>query len=198
MNKLKKLTLKQTYPFIMVITGSIGFIASFMLTIDLLEILKNPNFQPVCNINPIFSCSSVMESSASSTFGFANPLIGIAGYAAIITIGMALIAGATFKRWFWIGLQIGTTLAMPFLIWLFYYSLYDSKALCLFCMTVWAVTLPLFWYTTLYNFREKNINISPKLNKFLQKHHGDILLVLYLIPVFLILNRFWYYWSTLI
>ena len=198
MNKLKKLTLKQTYPFIMVITGSIGFIASFMLTIDLLEILKNPNFQPVCNINPIFSCSSVMESSASSTFGFANPLIGIAGYAAIITIGMALIAGATFKRWFWIGLQIGTTLAMPFLIWLFYYSLYDSKALCLFCMTVWAVTLPLFWYTTLYNFREKNINISPKLNKFLQKHHGDILLVLYLIPVVLILNRFWYYWSTLI
>ena len=198
MNKLKKLTLKQTYPFIMVITGSIGFIASFMLTIDLLEILKNPNFQPVCNINPIFSCSSVMESSASSTFGFANPLIGIAGYAAIITIGMALIAGATFKRWFWIGLQTGTTLAMPFLIWLFYYSLYDSKALCLFCMTVWAVTLPLFWYTTLYNFREKNINISPKLNKFLQKHHGDILLVLYLIPVFLILNRFWYYWSTLI
>ena len=198
MNKLKNLTLKQTYPFIMVITGSIGFIASFMLTIDLLEILKNPNFQPVCNINPIFSCSSVMESSASSTFGFANPLIGIAGYAAIITIGMALIAGATFKRWFWIGLQIGTTLAMPFLIWLFYYSLYDSKALCLFCMTVWAVTLPLFWYTTLYNFREKNINISPKLNKFLQKHHGDILLVLYLIPVVLILNRFWYYWSTLI
>ena len=198
MNKLKKLTLKQTYPFIMVITGSIGFIASFMLTIDLLEILKNPNFQPVCNINPIFSCSSVMESSASSTFGFANPLIGIAGYAAIITIGMALIAGATFKRWFWLGLQIGTTLAMPFLIWLFYYSLYDSKALCLFCMTVWAVTLPLFWYTTLYNFREKNINISPKLNKFLQKHHGDILLVLYLIPVVLILNRFWYYWSTLI
>ena len=198
MNKLKKLTLKQTYPFIMVITGSIGFIASFMLTIDLLEILKNPNFQPVCNINPIFSCSSVMESSASSTFGFANPLIGIAGYAAIITIGMALIAGATFKRWFWLGLQIGTTLAMPFLIWLFYYSLYDSKALCLFCMTVWAVTLPLFWYTTLHNFREKNINISPKLNKFLQKHHGDILLVLYLIPVVLILNRFWYYWSTLI
>ena len=198
MNKLKKLTLKQTYPFIMVITGSIGFIASFMLTIDLLEILKNPNFQPVCNINPIFSCSSVMESSASSTFGFANSLIGIAGYAAIITIGMALIAGATFKRWFWIGLQIGTTLAMPFLIWLFYYSLYDSKALCLFCMTVWAVTLPLFWYTTLYNFREKNINISPKLNKFLQKHHGDILLITYLIPIVLILNRFWYYWSTLI
>ena len=198
MNKLKKLTLKQTYPFIMVITGSIGFIASFMLTIDLLEILKNPNFQPVCNINPIFSCSSVMESSASSTFGFANPLIGIAGYAAIITIGMALIAGATFKRWFWIGLQIGTTLAMPFLIWLFYFSLYDSKALCLFCMAVWAVTLPLFWYTTLYNFREKNINISPKLNKFLQKHHGDILLIMYIIPIFLILNRFWYYWSTLI
>ena len=198
MNKLKNLTLKQTYPFIMVITGSIGFIASFMLTIDLLEILKNPNFQPVCNINPIFSCSSVMESSASSTFGFANSLIGIAGYAAIITIGMALIAGATFKRWFWIGLQIGTTLAMPFLIWLFYYSLYDSKALCLFCMTVWAVTLPLFWYTTLYNFREKNINISPKLNKFLQKHHGDILLITYLIPIVLILNRFWYYWSTLI
>ena len=198
MNKHKNLTLKQTYPFIMVITGSIGFIASFMLTIDLLEILKNPNFQPVCNINPIFSCSSVMESSASSTFGFANSLIGIAGYAAIITIGMALIAGATFKRWFWIGLQIGTTLAMPFLIWLFYYSLYDSKALCLFCMTVWAVTLPLFWYTTLYNFREKNINISPKLNKFLQKHHGDILLITYLIPIVLILNRFWYYWSTLI
>lgn len=198
MNKFKSLTLKQTYPFIMIITGAIGFIASFMLTIELLEVLKNPTFQPVCNINPIFSCTSVMKSSASSTFGFANPLIGIAGYSVIITIGMALIAGATFKRWFWISLQIGTTLAMPFLIWLFYFSLYDSKALCLFCMTVWTATLPLFWYTTLYNFREKNIKISPKINNILQKHHGDILLVMYLIPIILILNRFWYYWSTLI
>jgi hypothetical protein len=30
------------------------------------------------------------------------------------------------------------------------------------------------------------------------RHHGDILLLWFLIIVALILKRFWYYWSTLI
>ena len=35
------------------------------------------------------------------------------------------------------------------------------------------------------------------LNKFIQKHHGDILITWYLIIIGLILNHFWFYWKTL-
>jgi len=68
-------------------------------------------------------------------------------------------------------------------------------------MVVWSITWPIFWYTTLYNLREKNVPTPEKLRgivSFAQKHHADILVAWYLLIIALILQNFWYYWSTLI
>lgn len=112
-----------------------------------------------------------------------------------------MLAGAKFKRWFWQAMQIGLALSIVFITWLQFQSLYRIGALCIFCMVVWAVTIPIFWYTTLYNLREGYIRTPKKLAgvvAFIQKHHGDILLLWLLIIIALILRRFWYYWQTLI
>jgi uncharacterized membrane protein len=189
------------FPYVLVALGAVGFLASLALTIEVINSIKNPDFVPVCDLNPIFSCGSVMESSIANIFGFTNTLMGIAGYAVIITTGMAIIAGAILKRWYMLGLQLGTILAMIFLGSLFYTSLYVSTALCLFCMTVWAVTLPIFWYTTLYNLYHHHIKLPKSwqnVQKFILRYHGEVLIVLYVIPLLLIIQRFWYYWSTLV
>lgn len=57
------------------------------------------------------------------------------------------------RRWFWLGLQAGTTAAVVFIHWSIFQSLYRIDALCPYCMVVWVVTIPLFWYTTLHNLR---------------------------------------------
>lgn len=163
--------------------------------------LANPSYQPECNLNPIFSCTSVTDSKQAKAFGFPNPFLGMAGYAVIATIGASLLAGARYKKWFWRSLLAGLAFATLFIHWLIYQALYNIGALCLYCMVVWATTIPMFWYTLLYSLREKIVP-TPKSTKsfvkFIQKHHGDILLGWYLIIFVLILKRFWYYWSTLI
>jgi uncharacterized membrane protein len=197
----KRMTLAGSLPWLLLIGGLIGLIASLMLTIEIFDRLKNPHFIPVCNLNPILSCTSVADSQQSHAFGFPNYFIGIAGYAAVATIGCVLLAGAKLSRWFWRLTETGLLFATAFLTWLQFQTLYRIGALCIFCMIVWACTIPIFWYTTLYNFQEGHIGTPPKLRRslaFARRHHADILLVWFLIIIALILRRFWYYWSTLI
>lgn len=206
MAKAKKLpwTLDRTWPWLLTVGGIIGFLASLIITIEKIELIKDPSFVPSCNINPVISCGSVMSTWQASAFGFPNPLIGIASFSLLTTIGVMLLAGAKhaqIKRWFWLGLQFGTIFGVLFVHWLIYQTNYVIGALCPYCMVVWSMTIPIFWYTTLYNFRTGVIATPTKLKgvvAFAQRHHGDILLLWFMAILTVILTRFWYYWKTLI
>jgi len=201
MKSLRTRTLEQNLPWILAVGASIGLLAAFVLTLEKISLLQDPSYQLSCSINPVLSCGSIILSDQASAFGFPNPFIGIGAFAVLVTIGVAMLAGARFKRWFWVGLELGTIFGIVFVHWLIWESLYDIGALCLYCMLVWAVTWPMFWYTTLYNLRKKNLP-TPKLLRgvgaFAQRHHADILIAWYVLIIALILENFWYYWSTLI
>lgn len=193
--------LKLYLPWILLFGGLVSIIASAALTIDYIHLLQNPSYRPVCNLNPIFSCSLVTASRQAHAFGTPNEILGLAGYAAVATIGAACLAGAQFKKWFWQLTNLGLVFAIGFLTWLQFQTLYRIGALCLFCMIVWAVSIPVFWYTTLYNLQQKNFGLPANLERlrgFVIRHHADILVAWYLIIIGLILKRFWYYWSTLL
>lgn len=194
-------TLKQTLPYILITGGIIGLVSAFVIMYEKLQLLANPNYHPLCSINPIISCGNIMESGQSQAFGFPNPMIGLSAFAVVVTIGVAMLAGAKFKRWFWLGLEAGTFMGVVFIGWLAFQSIYSIQSLCPYCMVVWSVTIPMFWYTTLYNLREKHLRTPRRLKglvAFLQSHHGDVLLIVYLVIIGLILQHFWYYWSTLL
>lgn len=198
----RKKNLTEVIGVLLVIFGAIGFMAAADLSIEKVEILKNPNYEPTCNISPILSCGSVMVTPQAEAFGFPNPFIGVAAFAVVLTVGMGILAGAKYKRWFWLGLQAGTIFGVIFVHWLMYQSIYNIEALCPYCMVVWSVTIPAFLYVTLYNIRVGNIklkqNWSKSLNNFVSKNHGNVLMVWYAIIILLILEHFWYYWKTLI
>lgn len=194
-------TLKRTLPIIFVILGSIGVLASAILTVEKIHLLQNPALKLNCDINPIVACGSVINTDQASAFGFPNPFLGLIGFAVVVTTGMAILAGASFKRWFWLGLQAGTIFGVVFISWLQFQSIYRIGALCPYCMVVWAVMIPIFWYTTLYNLREGHIKLARKylpISNFLQRHHGDVLVSWYLLVIGVILRHFWFYWSTLL
>ncbi len=194
-------TLGQILPWLLLVSGIIALLASITLSVEVFDRLKNPSHVPVCNLNPVLSCTSVADSAQSHAFGVPNYFIGIAGYAVVATVGLALLAGAQFKRWFWQIFNFGLLLAMIFITWLQFETLYRIGALCIFCMIVWVTTAPMFLYITLYNLRAGNVKAPKRLGPvvvFAQRHHGDILLTWFLIIIVLIGKRFWYYWSTLI
>lgn len=193
-------SLERPLTWILIIGGIIGLICAFIISYDKLQLLQNANFQPNCNLNPIISCGSVMKSAQGSVFGFPNPWIGLAAFPVLLTIGMGIMAGAKFKRWFWIGLQIGTIFGLAFVHWLFFQSVYRIQALCPYCMAVWIVTITTFWYTLLYNIEQRYIKLPAsatwqQAGAFARKHHLDILLVWFLVIVFFILKHFWYFFG---
>ncbi|MFE3450646.1 vitamin K epoxide reductase family protein [Nonomuraea sp. NPDC059194] len=182
----------QLLPRLLLVGGVLGLGAAFVLAVEKIALLKNPAYVPSCSINPVLSCGSVMSTPQAEAFGFPNPLLGIAAFAVVATIGAAILAGARFQRWFWRGLQAGVTFGVVFVHWLVYQSLYVIGALCPYCMVVWAVTIPIFWYVSLHNFRR----YGPV--RALSGYHTVVLTVWFLAIVSMIGIRFWPYWSTLI
>ena len=199
--KDRRWTLVKVLPWLLLIMGIVGLIASFALSLEKFDSLSNPHYRPVCNLNPIFSCSTVSSSDQARAFGFYNPFLGLAGYAAVAALGTALLAGAKFKRWLWRLMGGGLLFAVGFITWLQFETIYRIGALCLFCMIAWVATIPMFWYTTLYIFQKGHVPTPKRIKRplaFIRRHHGDILLLWFLIIIALILKRFWYYWHTLI
>ncbi|MFD6436644.1 vitamin K epoxide reductase family protein [Streptomyces venezuelae] len=138
---------------LLVITGAGGLLASWIITLDKFELLKDPNFQPGCSINPVVACGSIMKSEQAEAFGFPNPMLGLVAYGIVICVGMSLLAGARFPRWYWLTFNAGMLFGVGFCTWLMIQSLYHINALCLWCTLAWIMTLVMFWYVTSSNIR---------------------------------------------
>ncbi len=114
-----------------------GFIASFLLTIDKIKILKDAQFNPSCNINEVLNCKSVMLSKQAEVFGFPNSLIGIGAFAIFIAVAIAILGNVKFPSWF-ISIALGgTILGVIFSHWLAYQTTFVIGALCPYCMVAW-------------------------------------------------------------
>jgi uncharacterized membrane protein len=199
MDIIKNLRFKQVFPWILVIGGIIGLLASSILTIEKMHVLANPSYQPSCSISPVVACSPVMTSWQANTFKFPNMFVGLAGFGMVWAVGMMLLAGAkNLKKWFWWCFQAGTLFGTLFITWLQYSSIYNIQKLCIYCMVVWVVTIPIFWATLSYNLREKNIKMSGVLGKFLLENPGKLIALHYLIIIVLIFSHFAEYFHTLI
>ncbi|MFW0772809.1 vitamin K epoxide reductase family protein [Paenarthrobacter nitroguajacolicus] len=154
-----RMTRDKPFGWLLVITGIVGWLASGALVLEKLEVLKDPGYKTVCDVNPWISCGQVMQTWQSSVFGFPNMFIGIVAFAVVITTGMALLSGATFARWYWAGLQTGVTLGFAFVVWLWSQALYSIHILCPFCMIVWAAMIPLFVWVTARNIAHGVIKV---------------------------------------
>lgn len=188
-------------PWLLLISGILGTTAAFVLTIEKIALLSDAAYVPTCSINPILNCGSIMRTDQAEAFGFPNPLIGLAAFPVLAATGAALLAGARLRRWYWLGLQAGATLGLAFVGWLIFQSLYRIGALCPYCMVVWTVVLPTFWYVTLTNLTRGTLGQRARTSRITQAlvgNHAVILTVTYLTVAALIAERFWDYWRTLV
>ena len=156
------------YPLTSIALAFIGWVASLALTIDKINLLQDPTYTPSCSISPLLSCGSVINTPQASVLGFPNPLLGIAGFAAAGMFGVALATGWKPPRWMWAIYTTATTIAAAFMHWLIFQSLAVIGALCPYCMVVWAVTIPLWWWTVLQTLRvyAPHAGITTLVNRF--------------------------------
>lgn len=191
-NEAELPALRRAVPFgiFLVLSGAIAWIASGILVLERLALYKNPDYVTSCDFNPWVSCGTIMKSQQAALLGFPNPFLGIVGFGIVITIGMALLAGARFARWYWLGLQAGVTLAMVFIIWLWSQALYEINALCLYCMVVWTMMIPMFMFTTARNIAHGVIPASAGIKRFFAEWTWVITIVLLVLTAASIFLRF--------
>ncbi|MEN2740820.1 vitamin K epoxide reductase family protein [Microbacterium sp. X-17] len=146
----------------LILAGVIGWWAAFQLTLDKFQALANPGTSASCDFSVLVQCSKNLDSWQGSAFGFPNPVIGIACWVAPIVVGVALLAGARFARWFWVLFWVGTLFAFCFVIWLISQSIFSLGTLCPWCMLTWVVTIPTFYATTLHLLRNGTVTSSER------------------------------------
>ncbi|MEU3249877.1 vitamin K epoxide reductase family protein [Streptomyces sp. NPDC006997] len=177
--------------WLMTVTGLVGWLASLRLTIDDWRVLRDPAYRPSCDINPVIGCGTAMESPQGNLLGFPNMLLGLAAFAVVVALGVAVVTGSRLHRALWLALNAGALAAVVFVHWLIWQSLYSLNRLCPYCAVVWVVTIALFWYVTLHNFR-------GRVGRTVRENHWLILSGWYGVIVVLVGTRFWDYWSGLL
>ena len=148
--------------FLMLLGSFAGFVASFLLSIDKIKLLKDSQFVPSCNISETLNCKSVMLSEQAEVFGFPNSLIGIGAFAIFMALSIAVLAGTQFPSWFWKIALAGTAAAVIFCHWLAYQTTFVIGALCPYCMVAWTGTLLIFSSIIQEILRPKSVEESSK------------------------------------
>jgi len=140
---------------ILLIGGLVGWIAALELLIGKIFLLENPGASLSCDVNPLISCGNVMMTWQASAFGFPNMAIGLGGFAIMGVVGSLMLSNVKLPQWFnWATLG-GMTFAFGFVHFLSYSAIFIIKALCPWCMVVWAMTAPMF-FAKLANKVEEN------------------------------------------
>ena len=150
----------------LVVASIVGFFAAFRLTVDKVGTFINPTIAPSCDFSVLVQCGTNLRSWQGSIFGFPNPLIGIGGWMTVLIIGIMVLSGLTFARWFWIAVNLGVLFAVSFIGWLIYQSIFSLATLCPWCMVTWVVVIPTFWIVTLHNLKSGVFRVAPQAQRF--------------------------------
>jgi uncharacterized membrane protein len=164
----------------MLLSACISLLASFVLSIDALEIAANPDVLLSCDISATLSCGEVARSWQAQLFGFPNAFLGLVAEPVVITIAVASLGGARFPRWFMASAQTVYTLGVIFAYWLFTQSFFVIGALCPWCLLVTVSTTLVFTTLTHVNIRDDNLFLPRGLQRRAQwaiEHEVDVIVV---------------------
>ena len=123
----------------------VGIVASFIITWEKIELLKNPNHVTSCSINPLLSCQNVMTSEQASVFGFPNPFLGLIGFSMIFAFAFISFFVKKFPPIIYLLLVSGLGFAVAFSTWLFHEAIFDIGAICVYCVAVWLCSYLMFF-----------------------------------------------------
>ncbi len=153
----------------MLVGACLSLLASFVLSVEAVELAANPGADLSCSVNVILNCATVALHPTAALFGFPNSFLGLMAEPVVITVAIAGLSGIVFPRRFMFWAQIGYTLGFIFALFLLYTSMFVIGALCPWCLLVTASTTFVWFSITRYNIRENNLYLPKKAQKAAEK-----------------------------
>lgn len=157
------------YAVWLIIASVLGWWAAFQLTVEKFALLENPDSTLSCDVSVFVQCGTNLQSWQGSVFGFPNPIIGLTGWMAPLVVGVAILAGARFPRWFWALYGLGITGAFVFICWLIGQSFFVLHTLCPWCALTYVVVIPTFFSTVLQLFQNGTFPVSESARERAQR-----------------------------
>ena len=138
----------------MIISGFIGLVTSFVLSIEAWQLAANSSARFGCDISSVLSCSAVAQTWQARILGFPTAFLGIFFEAGVLAISVAIFAGVKFPRWYMLGTNLLYTIALFFAFWLFGQSYFIIQVLCPWCLLITLTTTLVFGGITRINIRD--------------------------------------------
>ncbi len=149
----------------MLVGALLSLLAAFVLSVEAIQLAKNPDAELSCSVNVVLNCATVAKHPSAELLGFPNSFFGLMAEPVVITVAIAGLAGIAFPRRFMFWAQIGYTLGFAFALFLFFMSYFVIGALCPWCLLV-TITTAFVWFSiTRYNIRENNLYLPQKMQK---------------------------------
>ena len=117
----------------MIVGAAIGLVSSFLQTLEVIELLKNQGAALYCNINSVFSCSTVLKAPQSSALGFPNAIMCLSMFLTFLIAGFAGLFSKGLNEGFRLTIQGLSLFTLAFGVWYLWQSTYVIGALCIFC-----------------------------------------------------------------
>ncbi len=178
---------------ILLVASLIGLLASFALLHETFAVLKNPTYNPSCNISPIVSCSSVMLEPESEILGLPFAAFGAAGFGALLAFSVLVLAGTKFREWIWWGGIAAAGAGLLGTLYLYLLSLFNFGTVCPWCFTTWITTIAVFWALVTHVLAAKRITVNRRYKKLASwwvTYAPMILAAWYVLLLFSIFVRF--------
>jgi uncharacterized membrane protein len=168
---------RMAFGVVLVLAGLAGLTAAYNLSVDKVTVILSPGTTLNCNVSILVACGKNLGSWQGSLFGFPNPLIGLGGYSVVLLVGIAVLIGVRYPRWWWVSFNVGVAGAFAFIVFLQYSSIFVIGTLCLWCALVWIVTIPTFWLTTIGNLKYGNFKVGPRATQFWSSAYGWVTII---------------------
>ena len=149
----------------------VALIAAFVLSMEKIHLLTNPDAVLSCTFNIVLNCATVMQTWQSKVFfGIPNMYIGLMAFPVIITVAVAALwGGAKYSKRFLLALNIGVLLGTIFAYWLFFNSVYVIQVLCPWCLIVTFSCTMMLAASTHITLRENILGFKSTTNEKIQK-----------------------------
>ena len=182
----KEVKRQQLAALLMLVGSGLGLLTSFVLSIESLTLAKNSHAVLNCDLNAAMSCSTVANHWSAAPLGFPNSFIGMMTLPVMVTIAVALLAGAKFPKWFMWGAQLGAVAGLLFAGWMFYMSYVEIGALCPWCLTLDAGMLLVCYGLTRYNVLTRAVG-GRRTRKFVDRGFDTFLLALVTVVIVVVI-----------
>jgi len=150
----------------MIVSGVLGLIASFVLSIEAWNLAADNNATFSCDINQVISCGTVARTWQAHLLGFPNAFLGIFFETIVLVLSISIFAGVRFPRWIMLGANALYSIGLFFALWLFTQSYFVIHALCPWCLLITFTTTLVWAGLTRINVRDGHLPATAGMRRF--------------------------------